>query len=88
MENERKQWIDAATKLIQNPAEKVLCPNCENAYLDVKDVFLDYENPEMGIERYLLCTNCEKQEAILLHNNNQNYGIIQNNNIWFKKSSN
>ena len=82
MDNRRK-WIDAASKLVVNPAEKILCPNCGKAFLNVNDVFLDDINPEKGIERYIICEKCEKYEAILLRKENIEYGITQNNNIWY-----
>ncbi|MFK8301722.1 hypothetical protein ACI75Y_02315 [Capnocytophaga stomatis] len=83
MEN-RKKWVEAASKLSENPSEKVLCPDCEKAFLNVVDVFLENNEPQKGIERYILCENCKKNEAILLRKTNIEYGVNQNNNIWYE----
>lgn len=83
MDNNRKEWIEAASKLAVKPSEKILCPNCHSAFLNVNDVFLNDNHPDKGIERYIICEKCEKFEAILLRKENVEYGVTQNNNIWF-----
>lgn len=84
MENIEQKWIEAVSILITNSSEKVLCPFCKKACLNVMDIFLDDDNPQKGIERYIICENCKRQEAVLLKKSNLSYGVIQNNNIWFK----
>lgn len=83
MNNNRIKWVNAAKKLVENPTEKILCPDCNKSFLNVNDVFLDDNQPEKGVERYLLCEICNKYEAILLKRLDINYGITQNNNIWY-----
>ena len=39
MENIEQKWIEAVSILITNSSEKVLCPFCKKAYLNVMDIF-------------------------------------------------
>jgi len=80
MEKKRKDWLNAAKILFELPNSKVLCPNCEDAFLDVKDIYFDELNSDLGGERYITCPKCNKYEAILIRAKTVNFGSNVDNN--------
>ncbi|KAK6033622.1 hypothetical protein OSTOST_00220 [Ostertagia ostertagi] len=51
-----KRWRDAANLLAKNPEAKIICPECNDGYLEkdyyVKDYKLDGDAPKQFIKRY------------------------------------
>ena len=56
MDPESQRWVQAAIKLGKDPLLKVLCPVCQEVFLEVMDV--EYENDPNLFERYLTCPKC------------------------------
>jgi len=76
----RKDWLNAAKILFELPNSKVLFPNCEDAFLDVKDIYFDELNADLGGERYIFSPKCNKYEAILIRAKTVNFGSNVDNN--------
>jgi len=56
MKPESRKWINAAIVLGRDPAARVRCPVCDDADLEVRDV---YPSPSSDVfERYLQCPKC------------------------------
>ena len=53
----RKEWIDAAKLLAEDPTKSVICPECKTHIIEVVDV--DSPNNPSDIERYLTCPHCK-----------------------------
>ncbi|KQW99027.1 hypothetical protein [Flavobacterium sp. Root420] len=77
---ERKNWLDAAEKFRSNSNAVLLCPSCNEGYLQIRDVPFDENNISKGGERFIECPVCKKFEIILyrtipenwFYNNKQN----------------
>ena len=59
--NDRRNWIDAAKVLTDNPYAQIACPNCGLAFLKVRDSVLDSTH----IDRHIFCPECGAAESIL-----------------------
>ena len=59
-----KRWIEAGKNIAVNPNAKVLCPVCQKAYLEVKDI-KNANNPS-EIERHMICPECGAHNALKL----------------------
>jgi hypothetical protein len=81
MTEKGKQWLNAGIKLGENPNIKVLCPNCQDSNLNVKDVLVDLSKPNLGGERLLFCPKCDMYEALLFRQFKENLGEEIDNNI-------
>lgn len=65
MNNEiTKRWIEAGKNIAINPNTKVLCPVCQKAYLEVKDI--KNINNLSEIERLMTCPECGASNALKL----------------------
>lgn len=53
----RKEWIDAAKLLAENPTIPVICPECRTRIIEVVEV--DSPTNPLDIERYLTCPHCK-----------------------------
>lgn len=58
-----KRWLEAAKILASHPNEKVLCPECGDGYLLVKDERIVGWNQ---IDRYLICEKCGKSNVMTM----------------------
>ncbi len=58
-----KKWIEAARALIQDKTAKVICPECMNGILIIKDEEIKEWDK---IDRYLICNNCGKWNVITM----------------------
>ena len=54
--DEWKRWVDAASRLSEDPTAKVRCPRNGDEFLTVRDV-PNPANPTQ-VERYLRCPGC------------------------------
>lgn len=65
MRNEiAKNWIEAGKLATGNPESKVLCPVCENSFLQITDVRNEKNFSE--IERHMFCNECRAYNALRL----------------------
>ena len=55
-----KKWIEAAVIIRANPNAEILCPVCQNSYLQIIDVQIKEK-----IERHLICKKCNAYNAML-----------------------
>jgi len=53
----REAWIAAAERLVRVSRERVACPECGAAELEVHDKEYGI-GPRRGLERYLFCPRC------------------------------
>lgn len=67
MTSKTKRWIEAAKILTRNPDEKVLCPECAEEFLLVKDEPID----QTRFDRYLICPKCGKWNVITINSKNE-----------------
>ena len=58
----RRKWIAAASVLALDPTARVKCPNCEEDFLEVRDV--PYDNEPGMFSRYLECSKCHTVEIL------------------------
>lgn len=65
MEEKTRKWIEAANMLIENPTAKVVCPECEKGFLQVKDEPIEIWKK---LDRYLICDSCGKWNVITMAN--------------------
>ncbi len=56
-----KGWIEAARTLSVSPKSKVLCPSCEDGFLEVHDI--PYET-SAHLRRYMVCSSCSEFNSI------------------------
>ncbi len=56
-----QKWLDAAKILREDPDKRIICPNCNVGYLQVKDVIV---KEEKKCDRYLICDNCKAYNVI------------------------
>lgn len=52
-----KKWIDAVVVLEKNPQAEIVCPECQNGILQIKDEPIKVWKK---IDRYLICSSCGK----------------------------
>ncbi|WP_336774764.1 hypothetical protein [Paenibacillus sp. MMO-58] len=58
----KKEWIDAAKLLANNPNLSTKCPDCGNYILEVVDV--DSPLNAVDFERYVTCPQCKAQAVL------------------------
>lgn len=58
--SDHQKWIEAATALMRNRHEMVLCPKCGMAYLQIEDEKVD----EGHFDRHLRCPGCGAHEVV------------------------
>jgi hypothetical protein len=61
MSTETERWIEAGKTLAVDPAAKVSCPRCLDAYLMVTDVTVP--NQPGLMERHMQCPKCDAYNA-------------------------
>lgn len=61
----RAAWIVAAERLVRLSKERVACPECGAAELEVRDKEYGI-SPRRGLERYLFCHRCGCFSAVNL----------------------
>lgn len=81
MIEKKELWLNAGIKLAESPNFKVLCPNCNESNLNVKDVHVDLSQPNLGGERFLFCPKCDIYEVLLFRKFKENFGVEIDNNI-------
>lgn len=64
--DKREEWIFAAKKLIKNPEEKVICPQCKEGVLRISDVKI---SEIKKTDRYLICDSCGHYNVITMNSN-------------------
>ncbi len=60
-----KRWIDAGKILSNDSNAEVLCPVCQSATLQVKDVRFEINSPML--ERHMTCPSCGAYNALRLN---------------------
>jgi hypothetical protein len=61
----RRQWAAVAERLARSSSRNVLCPECGEAALQIRDV--EYGGGQRtGLDRYLLCSHCGGFHAVNL----------------------
>lgn len=63
MNDEAKRWIDAGSKLSNDPQARVSCPACHGAALQLSDVL-----GASALERVMTCPKCGARNFVLLSN--------------------
>jgi hypothetical protein len=58
------RWIEAGKIIATNPEAKILCPVCQESFLQIIDV--RNENNSSELERHMMCNNCNAYNAIRL----------------------
>lgn len=58
----QQRWLDAAKLIGSDAQEKVLCPKCQDAYLNVFDAYA--ENDSNLLERRMTCPSCGAHNAM------------------------
>ncbi|MCQ1528818.1 hypothetical protein [Lutispora saccharofermentans] len=59
-----QKWIEAGKLIAENPDAKILCPECEQNNLEVKDIRND--NNVSELERIMYCSNCGARNILRL----------------------
>ena len=62
---DKKLWLDIVEIFRQNIYASVVCPNCKNGILQVKDLPFDKKDISIGGERYIGCPVCKEYKMIL-----------------------
>ncbi len=65
MSDVEQKWLEAAKVLAVDPIQKVECPSCGAAYLEVVDV--EPERVTTVFERHLICRECNASNSIRMH---------------------
>jgi hypothetical protein len=56
------KWVEIAIKVSTTPFIKIRCPNCNQAYLEIRIIPWPGEAPKVDI--YLICRACNSQNVI------------------------
>lgn len=70
-----RKWIVAAIELGKKTTENFFCPNCQDANLNVKDIFVDLSQSNLEGERHLMCPKCNKTDSLLFKQFKENFGV-------------
>ena len=65
MKNETIGWINAGAIIADDPTALIRCPECQNDYLNVKDIRT--KNDIELLERHMVCPSCKAWNVLRLH---------------------
>jgi hypothetical protein len=60
MTDERKQWLELAKRIAENPAAELPCPRCGREPVQVIDTPVD----DAHVDRHLMCTFCDAYDIV------------------------